>query len=82
MSLVKIKMLFEQRGSQDGAVVETFRAGETYDVCAALAGVFIDELKVAEPATLIGKASAAIDGAVEAIVGKKGGKKGAAAEAA
>ena len=45
---MKIKMLKTERGSQDGVLIQNFKEGETYDVVANLASVFVDVMKVAE----------------------------------
>jgi hypothetical protein len=45
---MKIKMLRNERGSQDGVLIQNFKEGETYDVVANLASVFVDVMKVAE----------------------------------
>lgn len=47
MEKTKVEMLKTTRGSQDGCLVETFKAGEVYDMEADLARVFVEEMKVA-----------------------------------
>ena len=43
----KVKMIKTTQGSQDGNLVETFKADETYDMESSLADVFVKQMKVA-----------------------------------
>lgn len=45
---MKIKMLKNERGSQDGLYIQNFVEGEIYDIVQDLASVFVDVMKVAE----------------------------------
>jgi hypothetical protein len=45
---MKIKMLKNERGSQDGLYIQNFVEGEVYDIVQDLASVFVDVMKVAE----------------------------------
>jgi len=41
MAFVKVRMLHTQRGSPDGVHVHVYEQGQTYDLPASLAGVFM-----------------------------------------
>lgn len=45
---MKVKMLKNERGSQDGLYIQNFVEGEIYDIVQDLASVFVDVMKVAE----------------------------------
>jgi hypothetical protein len=47
---MKIHMLKDERGAEDGITVKLYQKGNVYDVSESLAAVFVDQLKCAEPA--------------------------------
>lgn len=75
---MKIKMLKDARGSENGFSVKAFLSDQEYEVGEALGVAFVDEQKVAVRVGLAGvadKVEAGVDKVVEAVTGKKGGKK-------
>lgn len=54
---MKIHMLKDERGAEDGITVKLYQKGNVYDVSESLAVVFVDQLKCAEPAIEDGESS-------------------------
>lgn len=50
---MKIRMLEDAKGSENGTVTKVFKAGEVYDIEESLGKVFVDEMRVAMPETAL-----------------------------
>lgn len=90
---VKITMLADDRGAEDGITVTRYRAGESYEVTPALAEAFVEHRRTATYATTGEKVADTVKEVAEAVADKigevvdaatgqrKGGKKAGEAPA-
>jgi hypothetical protein len=70
---MKVKMLRDAKGSEDGFSVKAYLSGQEYEVSDVLAAALVDDMKAAERTGVAGVADKVAD-AVDAVVGATKGK--------